>query len=547
MIRSGIVVIAIVLFVIPAAAASESETVFRSMGAVLDVAYEIERYAVKHGRLPAAKSPAELSQVLLGTEGMTEVLVDAWGTPLHIDSNPRTNRYVVASAGADKQFDREQWLMRAATRNAAADIVVVDGETLRWPEEWALTRFRGEGGDATRALTNALENSKAVRTLADMRLISVRLDTHVIEYGQLPAALPSDLPQRDGWGNAFAVKIDRNAKTYRVVSAGADGKFDEKRWSETGETLDLTGDAVLQNGELGPAWQTHGGERELDAAYAHFVIFQSKHASLRTISTDERRALRLEGLRDDMDDTAERQDYFGAMSFYEENEKLGVRDTERLRAWALSFTLRTPSPPGQPEVPRLIADARQRAAAGRIAAALRRSLADAKDDERWALTEVLSDLERERGETEVADRLMDAWVAAHPNDPMPRVRQLTAAQRSADTPRVLRLTGELMTVEPAGKDALYATGLVFHEVVAKSGDAIAADRKRALAAHARRMLERAAALDPDAMEPLVYLSLVVRQQAALEADAAKAAKLVEEADAIRGRAIDINKRRRARQ
>jgi hypothetical protein len=248
----GVTILAIVLFASPVAAASEAGAVFQSMASVLDMAYEIERYALRHGRLPAAQSPAELSQALLGTDSMTEVLVDAWGTPLHIDSNPDTKRYVVASAGADKRFDRAQWTARAATNDAAADIVIRDGEMLRWPEEWALARFCAEDGDA-------------------------------------------------------------------------------------------------------------------------------------------------------------------------------------------------------------------------------------------------------------------------------------------------------LTAEPAGRDALYATGVAFYEVVAQSGDAIPADRRRTFAAHARRMLERAAALDENAMEPLVYLSLVVRQQAMFESDSTKAAKLVEEADAIRGRAIEISKRRRAGQ
>ena len=544
MTRHAIALLAIVSFGAPAVFASEAEPVLRSMASVLDMAYEIERYALQHGRLPDADSPAKLSLALLGTESMAEGLVDAWGTPLHIDSDPRTNQYMVASAGADRAFDREQWFVPATTRDAAADIIVRDGKLSRWPEEWALARFRAEGGDAVRALGNALETSKASRTLADMMVLRTAIEQHVADHGTLPASLAPELPQRDGWDNAFRITLDRDAKTYRIVSAGADGKFDEKRWNESGETLDLTRDAVLQNGALGPSWQTHGGSRELDAAYAHFAVFKMKLASLRALPDDERRKLRLEGLRDDMDDAVERQDYFAAMNFYEENEKLGVRDTERLRAWAMNFYLHTPSPPGQPETPSLMANARNRAAAGRITAALRRALTKATEAERWPLTETLAELERERGETEVADQLMEAWAAANPHDAMPRVRQLTAAQRSGDTARMLRLANDLTSVVTEDKEALYAIGLTLYEVITKSPDAVPADRKRAYAAHARHVLERAAALDANAFEPLAYLNLVLRQQAALEPDAKKAAKLIEEADAVRTRALDVAKRRR---
>ena len=544
MTRRSIPILAIVLFAIPAPAAGEAEPVFRSMASVLDMAYEIERYALQRGRYPQAKSPAELSQALLGTDSMAAVLVDAWGTPLHIDSDPVSKHYVVASAGADRRFDREQWFTRAATSHAADDIVIRNGEMMRWPEEWALARFRAEGGDATRAFGDALETSRAARTLADMTVIRTALEQHVTEHNTLPATLPPDLPPNDGWGKPFRVTLDPAAKTYRVVSAGADGKFDEKRWSETNETLDLTRDAVLQNGELAPKWQTRGGSRELDAAYAHFNVFKIKHASLRTLGEDERRQLRLQGLRDDMDDAAARQDFFGAMNLYQENERLGVRDTQRLRSWALSFTLRSLPAPGQPDPPPLIADARQRAAAGRIAAALRRALADASGEERWTLTETLSDLERERGETGVADQLMDAAAAARPNDPLPRMKQLGIALRGGDTARVLRVTDELMAIESTDKETLYVLGVSFYEVIVKSGEAIGADKKRSIAAHARRVLERATTLDPEAMESLVYLSLILRQQAALEPDEAKAGKLIEEANAIRGRAMEISKRRR---
>jgi hypothetical protein len=535
----------VVLLVTPVLIAGESEPVFRSMASVLDMAYEIERYALQHGRLPRASSPAELSQALLGTDSMTEILVDAWGTPLHIDSNPETNHYLIASAGSDRSFDRENWYVPAETSSASADIIVADGKTVRWPERWALARFKAEGGDDATALSAALETSKANRTLADLMLIRMKIEEYATEHGgELPATLPPELPQSDAWGTPFRVTIDRAAKTYRVVAAGADQKFDEKRWSESGETNDFTRDAVLRNGELGPSWQAHGGARELDAAYANFAIFKYKHASLKTLDETERRNLRIEGLRKDMDDAAERQTYFEAMNFYEQYEKLGLRDADRLRSWAYNFTQHTSGPPGQPEPPRLLADARNRAAAGRIAAALRRAIAAATDAERWPLTESLADLERERGEVEVADQLMEEYTRANPKDVRARLRQLGIARTSGDTARMLRLAADVMSIEPGDdKEALYATGVTLYEVVAKSSDELPAERKRAFVAHARRALERAAALAPNEMPPLAYLGLVVRQQAGLEPDPAKAKKLIEEADAIRTRALDVAKRR----
>jgi hypothetical protein len=330
MTRVSAITVSIVLFVIPEAFAGETVApVFESMAGVMDASYEIEKYALQHARLPSVKSPAELSQALLGSDSMTEFLVDAWGTPLHIASSPVSNSYVVASAGADRQFDRESWTVREATRSAADDIVVRDGEMVRWPEEWALGRFRAEGGDEVSALRESLATSKAARTQADMRLICTSLEQYAMEHGSLPAALPPELPTTDAWGHPFAVMIDVSAKTYRIVSAGADGAFDEKRWSETDQTLDYARDAVLQNCELTASWQIGAPGRTLGEAYAALTVFESKLASLRLLGDDERRKLRLEGLAKDMDAAAQRQDFFDAMNLYQEAEKLGVRDTER--------------------------------------------------------------------------------------------------------------------------------------------------------------------------------------------------------------------------
>lgn len=523
------------------------------MSAALDVAYEIERYAIKHGRLPRAQSPAELSQALLGSDSMVEALVDAWKTPLHIESDPETNTYVVASAGADGAFQRQTWSTRAATRTANDDIVIRNGETVRWPEAWALELFDAAGGDAVESLQGALDASKAARTLADLMTIRTGIEMYVADRGRPPADMSAlvpmylrDVPRTDAWGKPFAIHVDPAAKTYRVVSAGADGTFDESRWSERGDTRDYARDAVLENGELTAAWQTRNPARALGSAYASFVVFKGKHASLRTMSEEERRKLRMEGLLDEIGDAAEANDLPRAIALYEEAEKLDpeFRDTERLLSWALSFTLDVPPPPGQAPAPRPIDDPKQRPAAPRIAAALRRALPHAPVSERWTLTETLANLERERGDADAARAWIATYASAHPGDPRPRLYELDEARKNGDVARALRIVDDIAALQTLEKDALYRAGMAIYDLVAKSGDGIDGARKRALVFRGRDLLSRAAAADPEAMEPLVYLSLLVRQEASLESDPEKSAKLIEEADALRARAIEISRRRR---
>jgi TonB family protein len=55
--------------------------------------------------------------------------------------------------------------------------------------------------------------------------------------------------------------------------------------------------------------------------------------------------------------------------------------------------------------------------------------------------------------------------------------------------------------------------------------------------------DRALTLEPDYMEALTYKNLLLRMRAELETDAAQKQQLIAEADALRNRAIELNKQR----
>lgn len=55
--------------------AAELAAVFQSLGNVLDLAVEVERYRIGHGRLPLANSPLELSRLVIGTTATGELFV----------------------------------------------------------------------------------------------------------------------------------------------------------------------------------------------------------------------------------------------------------------------------------------------------------------------------------------------------------------------------------------------------------------------------------------------------------------------------------------
>ena len=58
------------------------------------------------------------------------------------------------------------------------------------------------------------------------------------------------LPMRDAWGNAFIYELDDKAG-YRVISAGADGKFDRTTWSVGGIRTSFDDDAVALGDRAG--------------------------------------------------------------------------------------------------------------------------------------------------------------------------------------------------------------------------------------------------------------------------------------------------------
>ncbi|HUR79928.1 MAG TPA: type II secretion system protein GspG [Thermoanaerobaculia bacterium] len=52
-------------------------------------------------------------------------------------------------------------------------------------------------------------------------------------------------PAKDAWGNPY--RYQRNGDGFRLVSAGADGAFDEATWSTPGRARSFGDDAVMTN------------------------------------------------------------------------------------------------------------------------------------------------------------------------------------------------------------------------------------------------------------------------------------------------------------
>jgi hypothetical protein len=101
--------------------------------------------------------------------------------------------------------------------------------------------------------TNA---ERARWTMSDMRSWAICFKSYAKDHETFPAQAPIKdlrqlfqptyvrvLPLTDAWGHEYRVLSD--GKHFTVVSAGADGKFDEKSWSMKARDLEFSDDAVI--------------------------------------------------------------------------------------------------------------------------------------------------------------------------------------------------------------------------------------------------------------------------------------------------------------
>lgn len=128
---------------------------------------------------------------------------------------------------------------------------------------------------------------------------------------------------------------------------------------------------------------------------------------------------------------------------------------------------------------------------------------------------------------------------------MPRDRTANE-QRSSDRTAFERKVSEIeqkAAAQPANASAQHLVGSFYFE---KTRDqSLTADEKRAYIERGLAAEDRALAADPDYVEALVYKNLLLRTRATLETDAGLQAALLRDADALRNRALDLQRARPA--
>ena len=94
-------------------------------------------------------------------------------------------------------------------------------------------------------------------TMSDMQSWRIVLEAYKQDHGAYPKAASLDdlrsmvepvyikhAPMTDAWGNAYRYAPSADG-TPRIISAGADGKFDEATWTAAGPNDSFDADAVM--------------------------------------------------------------------------------------------------------------------------------------------------------------------------------------------------------------------------------------------------------------------------------------------------------------
>ena len=95
-------------------------------------------------------------------------------------------------------------------------------------------------------------------TLHDMRSWKLALEAYNMDNKSYPAASSlkeaaaavdgkyiNAVPMHDAWGNPYV--YERTESGFRIVSSGADGRFDRNTWAAPGQLESLDADAVVTN------------------------------------------------------------------------------------------------------------------------------------------------------------------------------------------------------------------------------------------------------------------------------------------------------------
>jgi TonB family protein len=164
-----------------------------------------------------------------GQDAPKDLPADVWGTRYRIEGDR------ITSAGSDRKFDGGE-PKGGQFAGTEGDVVFVNGEVFRSNRNWLYARAK-TSANATAALEKLRE---AELTFMRMRMPLMR---NLTLAQMTTKAMVRGGMDHDAWGTPL--RVDGT----RVISAGADRKFDPESWSREA-TLDAGEDIIVENGKV---------------------------------------------------------------------------------------------------------------------------------------------------------------------------------------------------------------------------------------------------------------------------------------------------------
>lgn len=372
-----------------------------------------------------------------------------------------------------------------------------------------------------------LSRAKTVFTMYTLETLAPLLEAHRDLHGRYPTATQLDeallemARPEDKWGTPLRYQVSSDGKRYQLVSAGADRRFDEASWTRPGDLSTDEDDAVLENGKLVRRWTdaTRPGA--------------GARGALKPVAR---------GLLEKADALAAKGNHAGALRAYMDavTADRNAATLEAIRAYAPPRLAGLPAPPPPPPPPG--AKEKQPASSSdatpQLIAAWRQFLTihPGHPEAVASLVALLPPAE--------AMALADEIVKMRPKDPESFALRGSLYMKQGNATKALADYEQAAALDASNATRAYAAGTIAFDIVTKNA-ALDSAARRATIARGLAALDRAEALQADYFEALTYRALLLRQLAELESDPAAKRKWIDQADAVRAKAVEIVQKRRA--
>jgi tetratricopeptide (TPR) repeat protein len=154
----------------------------------------------------------------------------------------------------------------------------------------------------------------------------------------------------------------------------------------------------------------------------------------------------------------------------------------------------------------------------------------------------LSKIYEDAGRYEEAEQTLLKAKEVKPNDPQVYTSISGFYNRQGDFPKTMEALHKAAELEPKNPQGYQLVATYYWEKAFKDHRLSAAERKDYIA-KGLEATDKALALNPDYADALLYKNILLRMQGNEEPDITKRAALFKEADELKNRAIELNKKR----